>query len=205
MSSAAVRAARPVLARNMSAITAVNGRYIIDSRGNPTVEVGGCEVCMRRLRERFIERTAVCKSRLLLCQGQALAAKLNDTQPSSHALYLACDGLSPFLAVGDALLRLVWCCAHTARGSKQQSMPFAGQGSSDNFRTAPRLHDTAWSPFSTRLLFSPVGVECTAVAAGAAAVHQKADGGCFCCKKSTAWAKSAARGCLCRQTASYTH
>ncbi|CAM9437113.1 unnamed protein product, partial [Ectocarpus fasciculatus] len=39
MSSAAVRAARPVLARNMSAITAVNGRYIIDSRGNPTVEV----------------------------------------------------------------------------------------------------------------------------------------------------------------------
>lgn len=39
MSSAAARAARPVLARNMSAITGVNGRYIIDSRGNPTVEV----------------------------------------------------------------------------------------------------------------------------------------------------------------------
>lgn len=39
MSGAAARAARPVLARNMSAITGVNGRYIIDSRGNPTVEV----------------------------------------------------------------------------------------------------------------------------------------------------------------------
>ncbi|CAM9574141.1 unnamed protein product [Scytosiphon promiscuus] len=39
LTSAAGRAARPVLARNMSAITGVNGRYIIDSRGNPTVEV----------------------------------------------------------------------------------------------------------------------------------------------------------------------
>lgn len=39
MTSAAARAARPVLKRNMSAITGVKGRFIIDSRGNPTVEV----------------------------------------------------------------------------------------------------------------------------------------------------------------------
>lgn len=43
MSGAAARAARPVLARHMSAITGVNGRYIIDSRGNPTVEVCAME------------------------------------------------------------------------------------------------------------------------------------------------------------------
>lgn len=53
LTSAAGRAARPVLARNMSAITGVNGRYIIDSRGNPTVEV-----CLRLCSNRRTEDTS---------------------------------------------------------------------------------------------------------------------------------------------------
>lgn len=90
MSSAAVRAARPVLARNMSAITAVNGRYIIDSRGNPTVEVRSrvCKCitkCMQEGSAIHRERTAVCKSRLLLCRANRLQPKRNDTQLPSHA------------------------------------------------------------------------------------------------------------------------
>ncbi|CAM9384576.1 unnamed protein product [Ascophyllum nodosum] len=39
VSRSVARIARPMQARNMSAITGIKGRYIIDSRGNPTVEV----------------------------------------------------------------------------------------------------------------------------------------------------------------------
>lgn len=47
VSRTATRVAKPALTRNMSAVTGVKGRYIIDSRGNPTVEASGALVCGR--------------------------------------------------------------------------------------------------------------------------------------------------------------
>ena len=88
MTSAAARAARPVLKRNMSAITGVKGRFIIDSRGNPTVEVSKekCRKTTNKMKKWTLLRCRLHIHTLLLLLLLLYAKGL----PKSRAAVLGC-------------------------------------------------------------------------------------------------------------------